>query len=177
MEKFTLICLWCDTQFTSIYETTRYCSRKHKERASVLRRNMRDPDYRYKRQAGEQEKHCGGCGNKFTTRDSKKIYCTRTCQQWFRQQLLRDRDNEYLNARTPSFRRRIYFQSEGKCGICHKPIDLSIKHPDAQSYSIDHIIPRSLGGGHAAQNLQAAHLGCNVAKGNSTTKSSDTYII
>lgn len=164
MKQFTLICLWCQVAFTSSYETTLYCCRSHKEQASRLRKRKRNPDYRPQ---VIHSKHCSGCGDKFETTRSDKKYCTRDCKEWFREQAKRQRDAEYLNAKTPAFRRRIYFQSQGHCGICKELIDLSIKHPDPQSYSIDHIVPRSAGGIHRASNLQAAHLGCNMKKGNS----------
>lgn len=47
-----------------------------------------------------------------------------------------------------------------RCGICKKRIR-SLK--DA---SIDHIVPLSVGGEHAKENVQAAHRHCNCAKGN-----------
>lgn len=174
MKQFTLICLWCQAAFTSSYDTTLYCCRSHKEQASAMRRRQRNPEYRPRI---EHTKYCSGCGNQFTTFKSNKKFCTSDCRKWFESQRLRDRDNKYDNARTPSFRRRIYFQSEGKCAICFQQIDLTIKHPHKQSFSIDHIIPRSKGGSHTAENLQAAHLGCNMLKSDSTNINSDTYII
>lgn len=163
MNQFTLICLWCSQTFVTPYETKVYCSRSHKEQASALRRRKRNPDYRPR---VEHIKQCSGCGIQFTTTRSNKKFCTQDCGEWFRNQINRDRDREYINAKTPAFRRRIYFQSEGKCGICHNIIDLSLKHPDPMSYSIDHIVPRSRGGAHHAGNLQAAHLSCNMNKSN-----------
>lgn len=53
----------------------------------------------------------------------------------------------------------------GSCGICGEPMDRSLKHPDPLSKSVDHIHPVSRGGAHAADNLQWAHLICNIRKG------------
>lgn len=51
------------------------------------------------------------------------------------------------------------------CGICGKPVDLSLKYPHPLSPTIDHIIPVSKGG-HPSDisNLQLAHRCCNRAK-------------
>jgi CRISPR/Cas system Type II protein with McrA/HNH and RuvC-like nuclease domain len=163
MNQFTLTCLWCNNTFTSNWDTTRYCSRSHKEQARQLRKRKRNPDYKPRT---EHIKQCSGCGIQFTTTKATKKYCNKECREWFKEQAKRNRDAAYINAKTPAFRRRIYFQSEGKCGICKQHIDLSIKYPDSQSYSIDHIVPRSRGGEHNANNLQAAHLGCNLTKSN-----------
>lgn len=50
------------------------------------------------------------------------------------------------------------------CGICGEPIDMSLAHPDGLSVSVDHIFPRAKGGSHDMENLQLAHLTCNIRK-------------
>ena len=52
------------------------------------------------------------------------------------------------------------------CGICQQPVDKSLKYPHREAASTDHIVPLSRGGLHIAENLQCAHLVCNVAKSN-----------
>jgi 5-methylcytosine-specific restriction endonuclease McrA len=47
------------------------------------------------------------------------------------------------------------------CGICGEEIDLSLPRKDPMSFSADHIIPAEQGGSDHADNLMAAHLGCN----------------
>lgn len=60
--------------------------------------------------------------------------------------------------------------TQGICGICGKPVDMSIKYPDPLSPTVDHIIPINKGG-HPTDinNLQLAHRWCNRMK-------SDKYI-
>lgn len=53
----------------------------------------------------------------------------------------------------------------GACGICGAFLDRQVPYPDPMSQSLDHIIPLALGGGHVQDNLQWAHLRCNVSKG------------
>lgn len=52
------------------------------------------------------------------------------------------------------------------CGICGMRIDPDAPFPSSRYRSIDHIVPPSQGGTHLYSNVQAAHFGCNVAKGN-----------
>lgn len=49
-----------------------------------------------------------------------------------------------------------------ECRLCGKPIEPERTYPDPLSASIDHIDPR---GRHEPSNWQAAHLRCNVQKG------------
>jgi len=53
----------------------------------------------------------------------------------------------------------------GSCGICAGVMDEQLRWPHPMSKSIDHIIPLSQGGTHQAENLQWAHLRCNISKG------------
>lgn len=53
-----------------------------------------------------------------------------------------------------------------ECNICSLPIDMTLKYPDPMSRSVDHIIPRSLGGTEALENLALAHFSCNSRKQN-----------
>ena len=55
-------------------------------------------------------------------------------------------------------------RSFNECGICGGVIDMSLDWPDLESFTIDHIKPLSKGGEHNHQNIQPAHLKCNVRK-------------
>lgn len=59
----------------------------------------------------------------------------------------------------------IYNKDNGICGICKESVDLNIKHPNPLSPSVDHIKPLIKGGRDIVENLQIAHLGCNLRKG------------
>lgn len=50
-------------------------------------------------------------------------------------------------------------------GCKRRPIRKDLKYPHPRSKSIDHIIPLAHGGDDTAVNKRAAHLGCNVARG------------
>ena len=53
-----------------------------------------------------------------------------------------------------------------RCGICHHPVDRTLRHPDLMCASLDHIIPVSYNGTHDASNLRLTHLICNLRRGN-----------
>lgn len=56
----------------------------------------------------------------------------------------------------------------GLCGLCGKPIDMTLAWPDPQSISLDHRKALSVGGLHETENCQWVHLLCNLKKGNRT---------
>ena len=61
-------------------------------------------------------------------------------------------------------RKRI-LKTQNVCGICGKPVDVSLKQGNPMSPVIDHIIPVAKGG-HPSDisNLQLAHWCCNRQK-------------
>lgn len=52
------------------------------------------------------------------------------------------------------------------CSLCGKLIDFDLRFPAPQSRSVDHIAPYSRGGTDELDNLQLAHLRCNIQKSN-----------
>lgn len=52
------------------------------------------------------------------------------------------------------------------CHICNEQIDTQRVWPDPLSLSIDHLVPRSAGGGNGLENLRPAHLTCNTGRQN-----------
>lgn len=56
-------------------------------------------------------------------------------------------------------------RTQPPCGICGHTIDYTLTYPHAQSYVVDHITSLYAGGTDTLDNKQAAHRGCNSAKG------------
>lgn len=159
MEKFSRQCEWCHETFETEWPTKVYCKRQHKDSARRFRAGTR----RHKVQT-IIIRICKGCALHFETNRTDKVYCSTHCREWYVKQLQAERDREYDNQRTPAFKRRLYFKTDGRCGICKELIDLAVKYPEPKSFSIDHIVPRSQGGSHAFDNLQPAHLDCNAKR-------------
>lgn len=66
------------------------------------------------------------------------------------------------------------------CGICGKPVDMSLKHGHPMAPTIDHIIPVNGPGGiqgHPSDiaNLQLAHWACNRQKSNKIFKNKEAF--
>ncbi len=61
-------------------------------------------------------------------------------------------------------REQVLEKTSGKCGICGKEIDLSIKYPNPLCFTYDHIFPVSKGGDNTLENIQPAHFSCNSSK-------------
>lgn len=53
-----------------------------------------------------------------------------------------------------------------ECKICGDPVDMNAGKSDLFRPSVDHVIPRSVGGTDDPSNLQLAHLWCNQVKNN-----------
>lgn len=51
------------------------------------------------------------------------------------------------------------------CKLCNKIIDPSLKYPNPNMPSLDHVIPLSLGGRHTFDNVRLTHLHCNIKRG------------
>ena len=84
-----------------------------------------------------------------------------------------DKNREYAHTRRalkcktsyePISEKIVYFRDGWKCQICHKSVDNKFNWPDSMSPSLDHIIPLSKGGTHTYNNVQLAHLTCNLSK-------------
>lgn len=50
------------------------------------------------------------------------------------------------------------------CGICGRAIDMAAEGTNPDRPSVDHVIPKALGGPNVPTNLQLAHLRCNSGK-------------
>lgn len=117
-------------------------------------------------QQGRLSQTCPSCG----LVEAAGSYCSRCLTRtgeatWFAQTTGRPRSATYPNL--PRVQRlRILDRDGWVCQICHEPIDpkLAAGHPLAAT--IDHIVSVNAGGDwFEDDNLQAAHLKCNVAKG------------
>ena len=69
--------------------------------------------------------------------------------------------------RTNHQKRLLLFRAQGgMCAICSGQMGFQKRHGE-HAATLDHIIPKSKGGGNAIANLRAVHRRCNEARGNS----------
>lgn len=60
---------------------------------------------------------------------------------------------------------RVFTRDLWLCGLCQQQVDPALKYPHPLSASLDHVLPLIHGGAHTPQNVQCAHLRCNLVKG------------
>lgn len=65
-----------------------------------------------------------------------------------------------------TLRRQVVATYGNRCWLCHGPIDLTLRSPKAGSLTLDHVLPRSMGGDDDLENLRPAHRRCNLSRGN-----------
>ena len=120
-------------------------------------------------------KICQHCGKEFSGNEHSK-YCSEKCQRNAYNKINPWRNRESAHRRKARIKKVrvghvsgnvIYQRDNGKCQICRKMVDITLRHPHPMSASIDHIVPIALGGSHENKNVQLTHLICNMKKGTS----------
>lgn len=111
---------------------------------------------------------CDGCLKTTFTRSRRSqtvVYC-RACRAAARRDSANKRYALKVGAQVEDVSAVVVFtRDRWTCGICKLPIDSQLRYPDPGSASVDHVHPLSRGGSHSYDNVQAAHLRCNVSKG------------
>jgi len=62
-------------------------------------------------------------------------------------------------------RLKLYERDDWVCQICFEPVNKGEWSADPLDPTLDHILPRSKGGGHEPENLRTAHWICNGRRG------------
>jgi len=102
---------------------------------------------------------CKQCGTQFLTQHSPGKYCSSTCKHEAKP------SGKWI---TKSKRLALYQRDAWTCLICYKPVtrdNYSRSTYNPHYPSLDHIIPRSLGGSNQDSNLRTAHVQCNAIRG------------
>lgn len=63
-------------------------------------------------------------------------------------------------------RQFVFDRDNGICCICFTLIDITLKCPDKMSFTVQHLMPLSLGGSDILDNVSPAHFSCNSRVGN-----------
>ena len=65
--------------------------------------------------------------------------------------------------------RKVATHTDGDCHLCHEALDLDLYGPTghfgAETVTVDHLVPQSVGGGDDPDNLRLAHGSCNSRRG------------
>lgn len=138
-------CAFCGSQFDRAGTNRQWCSTLCRQRAG--------------RRAAQTHTHCQSCGTELDFLSvgaggrAKRIdaaYCGH-CR----------RDVRY-GATVAD----LVARDGAACSLCGEVVDLDVKWPHPMSATRDHVVPYSLGGSNAAENLALAHAVCNTRKRN-----------
>lgn len=161
-------CRVCGERFITVLKAQFLCGSR--ECGLAYHRGQRDvgckPEHNYR--------PCKGCGSAQVY--WRRKYCQECSKRRQRESNKANRRNRGADNHRERARRngslyvavskRLIIETHGlKCHICGKRINLKRKFPDPQSFSIDHVVPLSLGGWHDLTNIKPAHLQCNTDKG------------
>lgn len=161
-QSYPATCTFCQELYEARSKRSKYCSEKCRFEEKAAAEGKRDcrrcstplTDTHYAR-------YCPGC-QLLNKRESRAKRGPRNRDHG---QNHRSRARHYGVPYEPIKRSDIYERDGWRCGICSKKINQDLAYPHQMSVSLDHVIPLSKGGGHLRNNVQAAHLKCNVHKG------------
>lgn len=105
----------------------------------------------HRTRAGE----CGQCGKVITRTRTNDPLCA----------LCRGNRPGYNIPIPRAERLAIYARDGWICQLCNEPVDPTVDPRTRWGATLDHIVPRSLGGSHDATNLRLAHRHCNSVRG------------
>ncbi|WNI28676.1 HNH endonuclease [Streptomyces sp. ITFR-6] len=126
----------------------------------------------------ERVRQCPTCDVVFHPGLRTRTYCTAACSMRA-YNARREEDGRLARYRAerrqrerdqadPSevFRAADVYERDGWiCWLCSTPINREASWPASDSRSVDHVVALSRGGGHTLANVKAAHLRCNLIKG------------
>lgn len=166
-------CLTCSNPFEPRNDKHRYCSYSC---AGIARRidwkRAQRPDRARGKPQGVTQLSigaCATCGDMFAPRNVAHVNCSPGCTAKARR--MRENYRGHKRRVWSQLTRtdlidpvEIYERDNWKCNICGDQIDKTLKYPDMDSVSLDHVRPLSWGGTHTSENLAASHLRCNLSK-------------
>lgn len=166
-------CECCGRCFAAKIATAAVCSADECKREQRRRIN-RELERRYFSEHGEYRSRAIERANPNhraarSERDRKRNEAVPYRQRYPEQAHLKDerrRMRKYGNGgRAEPFDRRAIFERDGwVCQLCFAPVDPDLRYPNRQCASLDHIVPLAHGGEHVEENVQLAHVACNVAR-------------
>jgi 5-methylcytosine-specific restriction endonuclease McrA len=131
-------------------------------------------------------KECRNCGLPVlawvpsATGRRRRWYCSDACFKEARRSYRRlspsrlgGRGHHRTSSFLQIFGRAVIAEYGRKCWVCRRIVQVEVtsrgpvsRHPfpDKRAASIDHVIPRQLGGSHDLGNLRLAHYGCNLSR-------------
>lgn len=164
-------CVECGEAFTATTTAQRYCSARC--RTAKLRKGG----------IGRVTRACEHCATDMLDVHPFTRFCSdRCCRKFNESRLSSDERAARWERKRANWQRRramkrgatvgprftihnVIERDGWDCSLCGALIDPGVRYPDPMSLSLDHVIPLNRGGEHSLANAAAAHLVCNVTKG------------
>ena len=106
---------------------------------------------------------CARCGDPLPVPGHRRKFCGDECAKSSRSgNTHRRRAKQHGVAYEKVDPLAVYERDGWMCGLCGEPVDRRLQWPHPLSASQDHIVPISQGGPHTFDNVQCAHLECNL---------------
>lgn len=151
----------------------KYCEEKRrtelKQEQSRIQKIVREFNRPVKKKQQMQMKTCPDCGAFYFSTKSACKDCTVARQKRYNN---RKKELKRTKAYTPETKlisaRLLYQREGGVCWICGGMCDINADINSDYYPSVDHIVPRSLGGKDTLDNVRLAHRICNTLRSNNT---------
>lgn len=171
-------CRRCGVEYVPRHGLALYCTAECQERARI-EKAATDPDMLVRSRSRSRERsrriyvphprevmvscQVEGCDRPHLAKGMCRAhyYRPRRADDWDQRRALKQAK------RIGPVRRLAVYERDGwVCQLCGDPVDRTLKGPDPMSKSLDHIVPLSWPEGtHTEDNVQLAHLRCNLRKG------------
>ncbi len=155
----------CGSAYGAPTVDSKYCSRRCKQLASNARRRSKLLEAK-----STLDRRCTYCDGQLPpgarlTRKFCSLACSRAAR--FNTHRAGRRMRIEVAGQVEVVTRAAIYERDGwTCMLCADPIDRNRTYPDPMCASLDHVVPLSMGGTNAAENLQASHLVCNMKASN-----------
>lgn len=164
-------CSECGTRFASAYKQSTCGEECRAKRATRLVR-----EYWYEKRGAHVDRQHAKCLNpkcgQLFQKGLRRKFCSNKCKTQYRDtnrpgKSVTTRIRKFGTARVEDFKRiEIFQRDKWMCQLCGKRAPKRLMGTDSLfAPTIDHKVALSKGGDHTRQNVQCAHLICNIRKG------------
>lgn len=110
---------------------------------------------------------CRACGGRFVGLATPTGTCSATCLRRLHRRRLRaaGRHKKGAGYVVAEIRLELYKRDDWTCQLCGEPVDRDVHWNEPRAPSLDHVLPKSLGGSDEPENLRTAHRHCNSVRG------------
>jgi len=153
-------CSQCGDPFLPKSTNAKYCSRR-----CMYQWHDRKAGVRSQADTASMVRFCVRCDSEYQHLSINRKHCSDVCRDLD----IQDRVGSlYHGWIADSIRQAIYKRDDYTCWLCSGSVDMQADpQRDDWAPSLDHVLPRSMGGKHDMSNLRTAHRWCNSVRSDS----------